>query len=94
MSVVIAVNRKVEMKMQRNLDQLGVSQSNLLAMHLSDIAEELPRLASTLEKLQGDDVEALDGILGEIDASLLHLLNHVAEAQELIDAALNGGPDD
>ena len=75
---------------ESNLARLGVPESEILAMHLGDIVEELPRLTEALGRLSRMNYDAESGILGSIDASLSHLLNHIPQAAQLIDAWIEG----
>lgn len=84
MKVVTTYEQTAE-ALESNLVRLGLPESKKLAMHLSDIAEELPRLTEALEDLFGMSYDLEGGALGAIDASLSHLLNHIPQAAQIIE---------
>ena len=74
---------RLDTVLEKHLPTLKATKRAMIALHLSDIAGEIPNFEKCYTALvQSEDVSAADlaDCMGELEISVLHMLHHMKEA--------------
>ncbi len=87
---------RLDTVLEKRLPTLKVAKRAMIALHLSDIAGEIPNFEKCYTALvQSEDVSAADlaDCMGELEISVLHMLHHMKNLKPLLKKAVNALPE-
>ena len=82
--------------LEKHLPTLKAKKRSMIALHLSDIAGEIPNFEKCYTALvQSEEIseDDLAGCLEELEISVLHMLDHMKDLKPLLKEAVNALPE-
>ena len=82
--------------LEKHLPTLKAKKRSMIALHLSDIAGEMPHFEKCYTALvQSEEIseDDLAGCLEELEISVLHMLDHMKDLKPLLKEAVNALPE-
>ena len=82
--------------LEKHLPTLKAKKRSMIALHLSDIAGEMPNFEKCYTALvQSEEIseDDLAGCLEELEISVLHMLDHMKDLKPLLKEAVNALPE-
>ena len=86
----------LETVLEKYLSTLKAKKRSMIALHLSDIAGEIPKFEKCYTALvQSEEIseDDLADCMGELEISVLHLLHHMKDLKPLLKKAVNALPE-
>ena len=87
---------RLDIVLRKYLPMLKAKKRSMIALHLSDIAGEIPNFEKCYTALvQSEEIseDDLAGWLEELEISVLHMLDHMKDLKPLLKEAVNALPE-
>jgi hypothetical protein len=87
---------RLDIVLRRYLPKLKAKKRSMIALHLSDIAGEIPKFEKCYTALvQSEEIseDDLADCMGELEISVLHLLHHMKDLKPLLKKAVDALPE-
>ena len=87
---------RLDIVLRKYLPMLKAKKRSMIALHLSDIAGEIPNFEKCYTALvQSEEIseDDLAGCLEELEISVLHMLDHMKDLKPLLKEAVNALPE-
>ena len=87
---------RLDIVLRKYLPKLKAKKRSMIALHLSDIAGEIPKFEKCYTALvQSEEISEADlaDCMGELEISVLHMLHHMKDLKPLLKKAVNTLPE-
>lgn len=95
-SVLLDEIDRLDIVLRKYLPKLKAKKRSMIALHLSDIAGEIPKFEKCYTALvQSEEIseDDLADCMGELEISVLHMLDHMKDLKPLLKKAVNALPE-